>query len=114
MIRFGKSLLELARRFHLPRHSNQRIFRRQIAVRRRIQRRPLNVRIVVRASGGEIHQPNSISSSNDKKRAGSVRSDLRRIERIHAESPAIGNRVRSYGSGIPGPSFAVRRLPGSG
>ena len=55
----GKLLLQPPRRFHLARHADERVFRRQISVRRRIQRGPLQVRIVVGTSGGDIDQPNS-------------------------------------------------------
>jgi len=42
-------------------HTYERVLRRQISVRGWIQSRPLNVRIVVGASGGEIYQPNAKS-----------------------------------------------------
>ncbi|OLE64498.1 MAG: hypothetical protein AUG74_13120 [Bacteroidetes bacterium 13_1_20CM_4_60_6] len=51
-----KLLFQLSSNFHLPRHANQRIFRRQISIRRGIQRRPLHMWIVIRTACGDIHK----------------------------------------------------------
>ena len=48
--------LELPRHLDLPRHADQRIFRRQVAVGGWKQRRPLNVGGVVGAAGGHVEQ----------------------------------------------------------
>ena len=49
----GNAALSSARRLEQPRHAVQRILRRFVAVARRKQRRPLRVRTVVRAAGGD-------------------------------------------------------------
>src|SRR5215469_14924501 len=78
---------------HLPRHANQRIFRRLISIRRRIQRRPLNVWIVVRTPRRDIHKRDSQFHEQEQK--------LNRLRQIHlcrticvdAESPPVGNQI---------------------
>ena len=53
---FRHGLFALPGGMNLPRHANQRIFRRLIAVAGRKNRRTLNVRIVVRAAARQIHR----------------------------------------------------------
>ena len=51
--------LERTRHLHLPCNSHQRVLWRQISVGRRVERWPLDVRIVVRTSRRDVHQLNS-------------------------------------------------------
>ena len=51
-----------------------RVLRRQIPVRGRKQGRPLQVRIVIRTSGGDAHQSDAERLQQSEKGAGSVRS----------------------------------------
>jgi len=106
MIRFGKSCSQLTRDFHLQRHASQRIFRRLISVRRRIERRPLNVRIVIGTAAVMFTSRISSSSSKDKNQIVSLRSILWDAV-IHAESPAVRNQVvMSFGNSGPNFPFA--------
>ena len=93
MIRSGKALLQLSRHVQLPRHADQRIFRWLVAVRWRKQRRPLDMRIVVRASGGNVHEQN-VPIPPAAPRIESARSEsvLGRMLRVDSESPSIGNQ----------------------
>ena len=86
-----KSLLQFARHIHLPRHADQRVFRRLISVRRRIQRRPLNMRIVIRASRREVHQPNLQVFQQCEKLNRFRQIWLRGIFRVHTKAPSIRN-----------------------
>src|SRR4029077_19174137 len=52
-------LLELTSHCHLSCNSHQWIFRRQISVRRWVQRWSLDMRIVVRATSRDVHQLNA-------------------------------------------------------
>src|SRR5205807_1375555 len=52
-------LLELCHGVDLPGHADQRIFGRQITIRRREQGRALDVGIVVWAASGDTHQPDT-------------------------------------------------------
>src|SRR6266404_115707 len=89
-----KSPLQLPRRIHLPRHANQRILRRRIPIRRRIQRRSLNMRVVIRTPRRQIHQ-NNIQRFQQRQKLNRLRQiQLRRIARVNAKSPAIRNQFR--------------------
>src|SRR5690348_12578815 len=52
----GETLFQQARHFHLPTYINQRILRRLVSIRRRKERWPLNMRAVVGAASGDVHE----------------------------------------------------------
>src|SRR6185312_6435721 len=54
--KISERLLEIAHDLELTHHADERILRRVIAVGRRIERRPDDVRIVVRAAGGDVDE----------------------------------------------------------
>jgi len=47
----------LSHHVDLPRHTDQRVFRRLIAVARRIRGGTLDVRVVIRRAGAEVQNP---------------------------------------------------------
>ena len=100
----GRSLLEFPHHIDLPGHVDQRIVRRLVAVRRRICRGALDVRIVVRRTGGKVEQLHTKLSAeiHELQRLGEIILDW--ILRVHPESIFIGQAARKF-SGIPGPSL---------
>ena len=97
-------LLEHADRGNLARDADERILRRQVAVGRRKERRPLNVRVVVRAARGDAHPVDP--GVDQRAQEGARRVERRRRRRIghQAEGAPIVARVRF------GHADAVRRL----
>src|SRR5580692_3146046 len=102
-----KTLLHLLRGFELPRYIDQRILRRLISIRRRIQRWPLNVRTVVRTTRREIHELNAqfFQQTQEAQRLGKIRSS--RIALINSESPTIRNQIPIF-HGNSGPKLSGR------
>ena len=86
-----KTPFQLARGAHLSRDANQRIFCRLIPIRRRIERRPLNVWIVIRTPRRDIHKMNFqfLEQKQKPNRLGEIH--LCRTICVDAESPPVGN-----------------------
>src|SRR5258708_6107958 len=88
-----KSPLQFPGRIHLPRQDSKRILGRQVAIRGRIQRRPLNMRIEIRTSRRHIHQKN-IQRLEQRQKLNRLREiRLCRVARVHAKSPAIRKQI---------------------
>ena len=86
-------------------HAAQRILRRLVAVERRKQRRPLDVRVVVRAAGGDADPPDAEAFEHPQHVAGVVE---RRVELAvageHAEARHEGSRLRRTPARRPDPA----------
>src|SRR5262249_39548897 len=89
----GEFLFDLAGGFHPLGGPAQRIFRRLIAIRGRIQRWALNVRIVVRTACGQVHEANSefFQQRDEAERFSEVY--LCWVVSIYSESPLIWEQV---------------------
>ena len=83
--------LQLGRDGDLPGDAGQRVFRRQIAVRRREQGRPLDVRVVVRAADRHAHQA-------DVQRRQQVE-EAERLRQVGADAAAVAAEGVAIGAG---------------
>ena len=83
-------------------HADERVLGRVVAVRRREVRRPLHVRVVVRAAGGDAHEPDA--------ELGEGRAERVRLGEVDAEPGAVAaERVAGTGRRPPGRPGRRRR-----
>src|SRR5579864_7119591 len=84
-----KLFLEQMRHLHQARHTDERIFRRLVSVRWRIERRALNMWTVIRRARGNVYQSNFQFLEQRKKSRCFGHVGLSRVLRVHAKTPSI-------------------------
>ena len=91
---------------YLPLDIDQRIVRRLITVRRRIRRRPLDVRIVVRRAGAKIDEFDTQLGTQGNKLSCLRQIVIDRVVRIDTETvpvrQAVGKVLRNAGAKFSG------------
>ena len=92
----GMRARELGGRRDHPRRADQRVLGRRVAVGRREERRPLDVRVVVRAAGGDAHEPDAelAAQVEEPVRLGEVEAETGRVgaERVAGQRGRVGDR----------------------